>query len=163
MYMNEQEKIDIETALRAIDEDYIKCFKVIREIYDYLETFGLKDFNRHSKYKWSFDRDRSKGCSYVCIRYGSSLTKKCLVKRRAYIEDADLYKWVGNKRLIREALDEAYQYVYIKVNAVRKKIANMREIAEDYKEKLDDLSEYSEEELASKELRGEPFPGIAGQ
>ena len=34
--MNEQEKNDIETALRAIDEDYIKCFKVIREIYGYL-------------------------------------------------------------------------------------------------------------------------------
>jgi len=161
--MNDQEKIDIETALRAIDEDYIKCFKVIREIYDYLETFGVKDFNRHSKYKWSFDRDRSKGCSYVCIRYGSSLTKKCLVKRRAYIEDADLYKWVGNKELIREALDEAYQYIYIKVNAVKRKIEDMKGIAEDYKEKLDNLSGDSEERLASKEIRGEPFPGIAGQ
>ena len=163
MYMDDQEKIDIETALRAIDEDYIKCFKVIREIYDYLETFGLKDFNRHSKYKWSYDRDKAKGCSYVCIRYGSSLTKKCVVKRRAYIEDADLYKWVGNKELIREALDEAYQYIYIKVNIVKKKIEDMKGIAEDYKEKLDNLSGDSEESLASKEIRGEPFPGIAGQ
>jgi len=162
--MNEQEKNDIESALRAIDEDYIKCFKIIREIYDYLETFGLKDFNRHSKYKWSYDRDRSKGCSYVCIRYGSSLTKQCLVKRRAYIEDADLYKWVGNKALIHEALDEAYQYIYIKVNDVRRKIGAMKETAEDYKEKLDALSEDSgETRAASKELRGEPFPGIAGQ
>jgi hypothetical protein len=161
--MNDQEKDDIESALRLIDEDYIKCFKVIREIYDYLETFGLKDFNRHSKYKWSFDRDKGKGCSYVCIRYGSSLTKKCLVKRRAYIEDADLYKWVGNKELIREALDEAYQYIYLKVNIVKKKIEDMKGIAEDYKEKLDNLSGDSEERLASKEIRGEPFPGIVGQ
>jgi hypothetical protein len=160
--MNDQEKIDIETALRAIDEDYIKCFKVIREIYDYLETFGLKDFNRHSKYKWSFDRDKGKGCSYVCIRYGSSLSKKCLVKRRAYIEDADLYKWVGNKELIREALDEAYQYIYIKVHAVKKKIEEMKDIAEDYKEKLENLSGDEEARLASKELRGEPFPGVPG-
>ena len=161
--MNEQEKIDIETALRAIDEDYIKCFKVIREIFDYLETFGLKDFNRHSKYKWSFDRDRSKGCSYVCIRYGSSLSKKCLVKRRAYIEDADLYKWVGNKELIQEALDEAYQYIYTKVSAVRKKIEDMKEIAEDYRGKLDNLLGDDAEKLAAKEIRGEPFPGIPGQ
>jgi hypothetical protein len=161
--MNDQEKIDIETALRAIDEDYIKCFKVIREIYDYLETFGLKDFNRHSKYKWSFDRDKGKGCSYVCIRYGSSLTKKCLVKRRAYIEDSDLYKWVGNKELIREALDEAYQYIYIKVHAVKKKIEDMKDIAEDYKEKLDNLSGDEEARFASKELHGEPFPGVPGQ
>jgi hypothetical protein len=159
--MDDQEKIDIESALKAIDEDYIKCFKAIRQIYDYLETFGLNDFNRHSKYKWSFDRDKKKGHNYVCIRYGTSLTKKCLVKRRAYIEDADLYKWVGNKDLIEEALDEAYQYIYMKVSAVKEKIENMKEIAEDYREKLDNLSEDTEE-LKSRNLRGEPFPGVPG-
>jgi len=163
IYMNDEEKFDIESALKAIDEDYIKCFKVIREVFDYLETFGLKDFNRHSKYKWSYDRDKSRRFSYVCIRYGSSLTKKCLVKRRAYIEDSDLYKWVGNKDLIQEALDEAYQYIYMKVSAVKSKIEDMKEIAEDYREKLDNLSEDYEEKLTTKELRGEPFPGIAGQ
>jgi hypothetical protein len=156
----EKEKEDIESALRIIDEDYVICFKMIRKIYDYLETFGLKDFNRHSKYKWSYDRDKSKGYSYVCIRYGSSLTRKCLVKRRAYIEDADLYKWVGNKDLIQEAMDEAYQYIYTKVNAVKSKIEDLKSIAEDYKGKLDDLSgDYEEAKLAGKELRGEPFPG----
>ena len=85
------------------------------------------------------------------------------MKRRAYIEDADLYKWVGNKELIREALDEAYQYIYLKVTAVKKKIEDMKGIAEDYQEKLDNLSGDSEERLASKEIRGEPFPGVPGQ
>jgi hypothetical protein len=159
--MNDEEKIDIESALKAIDDDYIKCFKVIREVFDYLETFGLKDFNRHSKYKWSYDRDKSKRYNYVCIRYGSSLSKKCLVKRRAYIEDSDLYKWVGNKDLIQEALDEAYQYIYMKVTSVKDKIEDMKEIAEDYRDKLNNLSE--DEKLTSKEIRGEPFPGVAGQ
>jgi len=160
--MNEAERIDIDSALRAIDEDYIVCFKTIRNMYDYLETFGLKDFNRHSKYKWSYDRDKGKGCSYVCIRYGSSLNKKCVVKRRAYVEDADLYKWVANKDLIREALDEAYQYIYVKVSAVKSKINDMKEIAEDYRDKLENLSGDYEERLASKEIRGEPFPGVPG-
>jgi len=161
--MNDTEKDDIDSALRTIDEDYIKCFKVIREIYDYLETFGLKDFNRHSKYKWSYDRDKSKGYSYVCIRYGSSLNKKCLIKRRAYIEDADLFKWVGNKELIREALDEAYQFIYMKVNTAKSKIEAMKEITEDYHERLENLSGDHEERLAAKEIRGEPFPGIPGR
>jgi len=160
--MNDQENFDIESAIKTIDEDYIKCFKVIRQVFDYLETFGLKDFNRHSKYKWSYDRDKSKRFNYVCIRYGSSLSKKCLVKRRAYIEDSDLYKWVGNKDLIQEALDEAYQYIYMKVSAVKDKIEDMKEIAEGYQEKLDNLSGDYEERLASKELRGEPFPGVPG-
>jgi len=161
--MNDVEKNDIESARKAIDEDYIACFKTIRTMYDYLETFGLKDFNRHSKYKWNFDRDKSKGYSYVCIRYGSSLNQKCVVKRRAYIEDADLYKWVVNKELIREALDEAYQYIYITVNAVKSKMEDMKEISEDYREKLDDLSEDYEKKLTAREIRGEPFPGIAGR
>jgi hypothetical protein len=163
IYMSDEEIVDIENALRIIDEDYIKCFKIIRQIFDYLETFGLKDFNRNSKYKWSYDRDKSKRFSYVCIRYGSSLTKKCLVKRRAYIEDADLYKWVGNKDLIREALDEAYQYIYLKVSTAKSKIEDMKEIAEDYQEKLDNLSGDYEEKFGTKELRGEPFPGIPGR
>ena len=161
--MNEQEKINIETALKEIDEDYIQCFKTIREIYDYLATFGLNDFNRHSKYKWSFDKDKKKGFSYVCIRHGTSLTKKILVKRRALIEDADLYKWVGNKDQIKEAMDEAYQFIYMKVNTVKKKFDEMKEFAEDYREKFDDLSEEAEEARASKKkLRGEPFPGTPG-
>jgi hypothetical protein len=150
-----EEKEDIDAALRIIDEDYVECFKMIRKIFDYLETFGLKDFNRHSKYKWSFDRDKSKGYSYVCIRYGSSLSKKCLVKRRAWVEDADLYKWVKHKDLIQEALDEAYQYICTRVNIVKNKIEDLKGIAKDYKEKLDGITKDYEEQLAEKELRWE--------
>jgi len=158
-----EDREDIENALRTIDEDYVICFKMIRKIFDYLETIGLQDFNRHSKYKWSFNRDKSKGYSYVCIRDGNSLTRKCLVKRRVYVENADLYKWIKHKDLIREALDEAYQYIYTKVNAVKSKIEDLKEIMEGYNKKLDDLSkDYEEERLAVKELRGEPFPGEPG-
>jgi hypothetical protein len=153
-------KEDIDSALRTIDEDYIICFKMIRKMYDYLETFGLKDFNKYSKYKWSYDRDKGKGYSYVCIRFGSSLSRKCLVKRRAYIEDADLHKWVEHKDLIKEALEEAYQYISEKVNAVKKKIEDLKGFMEEYKGKLDDISnDYDEAKLAGKELRWEEFPG----
>jgi hypothetical protein len=153
-------KEDIDSALKVIDEDYIICFKMIRKIFDYLETFGLKEFNKYSKYKWSYDRDKSKGYSYVCIRFGSSLSRKCLVKRRAYIEDADLHKWVEHKELIKEALEEAYQYIYTKVNAVKNKIEDLKGFMEEYKEKLDDISnDYDEAKTAGKELRWEEFPG----
>jgi hypothetical protein len=152
----ERDREDIEDALKTIDEDYILCFKMIRKIYDYLETLGVKEFNKYSKYKWSYDRDKNKGYNYVCIRYGSSLAKKCLVKRRAYVEDADLYRWVQHKDLIQEALDEADQYVYTKVNAVKNKMEGLRTVMEDYGEKLDDISkDYEEAQLAKKELRDE--------
>ena len=94
-----------------------------------------------SKYRWSYDRDRVKGGSYVCIRYGNSLLKKCLVKKRAYIENEDLYKWVRNKELVQEALDEAYQYIADKVSGVKTEIDEMKNIAEEYAEKLENLSE----------------------
>jgi hypothetical protein len=153
-------KEDIDSALKVIDEDYIICFKMIRKIFEYLETFGLKEFNKYSKYKWTYDRDRNKGYSYVCIRYGSSLSRKCLVKRRAYIEDADLHKWVEHKELIKEALEEAYQYIYTKVNAVKNKIEDLKGFMDEYKEKLDDISnDYDEAKLAGKVLRWEEFPG----
>ncbi|MDR0289875.1 MAG: hypothetical protein LBI06_02965 [Treponema sp.] len=150
---------DIENAIRTIDEDYVICFKMIRKVFEYLETFGLKDFNRYSKYKWSYDRDRSKGYSYVCIRYGSSLSKKCLVKRRAYIEDADLYKWVAHKDLIQEALDEAYEYIYTKVSAVKNKMEGLKYFVNDYEEKLDDLTKgIDERKLARIEVREDAEP-----
>ena len=150
------EKDDIESALQTIDEDYIICFKMIRKIFNYLETFGVKEFNKYSKYKWNYDRDKSKGYNYVCIRYGSSLSRKCLVKRRAYVEDADLYKWVENKELIKEAMDEAYQYIYNKVNDVKNKIESLKGVMEGYGEKLDEVTkDFDEAQLAKKELRDE--------
>jgi len=139
-----EENIDI--ALQAIEDDYKVCLKIIGRYYDYLETCGLKEFNKYSKYRWSYDRDRNRGGSYVCIRYGNSLIKKCLVKKRAYIENDDLYNWVKNKELIREALDEAYQYIESKISRVKGRIDEMKKTAEEYAEKLDSISGENEEE-----------------
>jgi uncharacterized coiled-coil DUF342 family protein len=57
-------------------------------------------------------------------------------------------------------MDEAYQFIYMKVNTVKKKFDEMKEFAEDYREKFDDLSE--EARAPKKKLRGEPFPGVPG-
>lgn len=146
-------KEDIDDALKIIAEDYRVCLKIIGKYYDYLDTCGLKEFNKFSKYKWSYDRDRNNGYSYVCIRYGSSLMRKCLVKKMAYIQNAELYKWVENKELVQEALDEAWQYIVKKVTIVKNKIESMKEILEDYDERLEDISEdYDKMKSASKRL-----------
>ena len=150
-------KEDIESALQVIEADYNVCFKLIRKMYDYLETFGVKDFNQFSKYKWSYDRDKSRNYSYLCIRSGSSLNRKCLVKRRPYLEDADLYRWVEQKDLIEEALDEAYQYIHKKVTDAKAKIEEMKEKAEEYEGKLEDVSKDYEE---IKPADGENAPGL---
>ena len=143
----------IDKALDVIEEDYKICLRIIGKYFDYLDTCGLKEFNKYSKYKWTYDRDRSNGYSYVCIRYGSSLIKKCLVKKRAYIENEDLYKWVKNKELIQEALDEAYQFIVKKISTVKIKIEAMREVALDYEEKLGELfDDYEDEKIISKRL-----------
>ena len=154
-------KEDIETSLRIIEEDYITCFRMIRRIYDYLDRFGLKEFNKYSKYKWSYDRDKTKAYNYVCIRYGSSLKQKCVIKRISHVENADLYRWIDQKDLIQEALDEAYQHIYTKVSTVKEKIENLKEIVEEYEEKLNDMSrEYDEMTETRKVLRGEALPGM---
>ncbi|MDR2923386.1 MAG: hypothetical protein LBU85_08610 [Treponema sp.] len=147
---------NIITALQTIEDDYKICLKVIGRYYDYLETCGLKEFNKYSKYRWSYDRDRNKGGSYVCIRYGNSLIKKCLVKKRAYIENDDLYRWVRNKELVQEALDEAYQYIAEKISGVKGKIDEMKKTAQEYAEKLENISgETEEDETASKKISWE--------
>ena len=149
-------KENIDIAMQTIEEDYKVCLRIIGRYYDYLNTCGLKEFNKYSKYKWSFDRDKSNGYSYLCIRCRSNLTRKCLVKKRAYIEEEDLYRWVNNKELIQEALDEAYQFISNRVNLVKEKIESMKETAEDYEEKLNDLSDdYDTMKLACKKLGGE--------
>ena len=147
-------KEHIDSAMLAIEEDYKVCLRIIGRYYDYLDTCGLKEFNKYSKYRWSLDRDnKANGYSYVCIRYGNSLLKKCLVKKRPYIEKDDLYKWVENKELVQEALDEAYQFIITKINTVKGKIEAMKEAAENYEEKLEDISEdYEKMKVASKNL-----------
>jgi hypothetical protein len=148
----------IDNALQTIEDDYKICLKVIGKYFDYLDICGLKEFNKFSTYKWSHDRDRGNGYSYVCIRYGSSLLKKCLVKKRAYIENADLYNWVKNKDVINEALDEAWEYIVKKVNDAKNKIEELKEAAEDYEEKLEGLSEdFEQTKAASKRLGLEEF------
>ena len=130
---------NIDNALQTIEDDYKICLRIIGRYFDYLEKCGLKEFNKYSKYRWSYDRDRVKGGSYVCIRYGNSLIKKCLVKKRAYIENEDLYRWVRNKELVHEALEEAYQYIASKVSGVKGEIDEMKQTAEEYAEKLENL------------------------
>ena len=146
-------KDTIDSTLLAIEDDYKVCLRIIGKYFNYLEDCGLKDFNKYSQYKWSYDRDKTNGHSYICIRYGNSLFKKCLVKRRAYIENEDLYKWVKNKDLVQEAIDEAYHYIVTKINTVKLKIEAMKETAVEYEEKLDALSDdYEDAAHASKRL-----------
>jgi hypothetical protein len=146
-------KEHIDSAMLSIEEDYKVCLRIIGRYYDYLDTCGLKEFNKFSKYRWSFDRDKANGYSYVCIRYGNSLLKKCLVKKRPYIEKDDLYKWVENKELVQEALDEAYQFIITKINTVKGKIEAIKEAAENYEEKLEDISlDYEKMKVANKKL-----------
>jgi hypothetical protein len=145
---------NIDVALQIIEDDYKICLRIIGRYFDYLETCGLKEFNKYSKYRWSYDRDRNKGGSYVCIRYGNSLIKKCLVKKRAYIENDDLYKWVSNKELIQEALDEAYQYISDKISGVKGKIDEMKKTAEEYAEKLENISGNAEDADSDSEDDG---------
>jgi hypothetical protein len=151
----------IDVAMQEIEDDYKVCLKIIGRYYDYLETCGLKEFNKYSKYRWSYDRDRVKGGSYVCIRVGNSLLKKCLVKKSAYIENEDLYKWVRNKVLIQEALDEAYQYIAEKVSGVKVEIDEMKKTAEEYAEKLENLSDDKDKE-SDDEVPGDNAPGASG-
>jgi len=134
-------KDQIDIALQTIEDDYKICLRIIGRYFEYLETCGLKEFNKYSKYKWTYDRDKTNGYSYVCIRYRSSLMKKCLIKKRAYIEKDDLYRWVENKELIQEALDEAYFYISKKVEIAKTKIEEIKETAEDYEEKLNGLDD----------------------
>ena len=146
-------KENIDVVLQSIEDDYKVCLKIIGKYFDYLETCGLKNFNRYSKYKWTYDRDKSNGYSYICIRYRNSLKKKSLIKKRAYIEEEDLYQWTKNKALIQEALDEAYQYIAGKLEDAKKKIEEIKGIAEEYNEKLEGLSEEGEDSfLAFKKL-----------
>ena len=153
---NLQMNDNIDNSMKTIEEDYKVVLRIMGNYFDYLETCGLKDFNKFSRFKWSYDRDKSNGYSYICIRYRSNLMKKCLVKKRAYIEDEDLYRWVQNKELIEEALEEAYQYIVNKVNTVKFKLEEIKTVAENFEEKLEDISEdYEKIKFAGKKPGGE--------
>jgi hypothetical protein len=136
-------KEELDYTLAGLQEDYNQCVRTVRKTYNYLEQVGVREFNKYSKYKWSLDRDR--GYSYVCIRYGSSLGRKSLVKSSAYLEDAELYKWIENKDLICEALDEACQYIRDKVLSLKRKMDEAKLSIMEYEEKLRNLGEELEE------------------
>ncbi|MDR2618547.1 MAG: hypothetical protein LBC62_06725 [Treponema sp.] len=134
---------ELDYTLADLQEDYNQCVRTIRKTYGYLEQVGVREFNKYSKYKWSLDRDR--GYSYVCIRSGNSLRRKSLVKSSAYLEDAELYKWIENKDLICEALDEACQYIRDKVRMLKRKMDETKLSIMEYEEKLRNLDEELEE------------------
>jgi peptidoglycan hydrolase CwlO-like protein len=71
------------------------------------------------------------------------MMKKCLIKKRAYIEEDDLHRWVQNKELIQEALDEAYLYIAKKVELVKTEIEEIKNTAEDYEKRLNELDDES--------------------
>jgi predicted RNase H-like nuclease (RuvC/YqgF family) len=150
---------ELDCTLTALQEDYNQCVKVIRKTYNYLEQVGIKEFNKYAKYKWSLDRD--KGYSYVCVRYGSSLHRKSLIKSSGLLDDADLYKWIENKDLICEALDEACEYIRDKVKLLKRRMEETKSSMMEYEEKLNDLNEELEEaqSAGSKVMRqGEENP-----
>jgi hypothetical protein len=144
-------KNNFDETIAGLEEDYNKCYSTIRKTFEYLEKVGLKEFNKYSKYKWSFDREGR--YSYVCIRYGNSLARKSLVKRQSYLENGDLYKWVDNKDLICEALDEAYQYINDRLATIQQKMNEMRESVNVYEDKINDLGKDYDALLAHKEFR----------
>jgi hypothetical protein len=143
----------VQNALQTIEEDYNASQRIIEKYFGYLDTCGLKDFNRFSKYKWTHDRDKSNGFSYICIRYRASLMKKCVVKKRSHMSDEDMYKWAANKELIRDALDEAYEYIVTKISALKSKIGEIKEVAKEYEDKLNNISEdFDKTVFASKRI-----------
>jgi hypothetical protein len=134
---------ELDDTLFALQEDYNRCVKVIRKSYSYLEQVGVKEFNKYSKYKWSLDR--AGGYSYVCVRYGSSLNRKSLVKSSGLLEDAEIYQWIENKDLICEALDEECEYIRDKVKTLKRKMEETRNAIGEYEDKFNDLNEDLEE------------------
>jgi hypothetical protein len=134
---------ELDYTLAGLQEDYNQCVRTIRKTYSDLEQVGVQEFNKYSKYKWTLDRDRA--YSYVCIRYGNSLRRKSLVKSSAYLEDAELYRWIENKDLICEALDEACRYIRDKVRMLKRKMDETKLSIMEYEERLRNLDEELEE------------------
>jgi archaellum component FlaC len=133
-----KEKIDV--AIKDLEEDYNRCYRIVRKTYEYLEKMGLRDFHKFSKYKWSFDKD-NRGFSYVCVRSGSSLLKKSLVKRSGSLEEAELLRWIDDKDLVCEALDEAYVYIDEKLDKLKFKMNEMKERIQGYEDRVEKTGE----------------------
>ncbi|MDR1127475.1 MAG: hypothetical protein LBL06_05040 [Treponema sp.] len=143
---------NIDNTLFELEEDYNRCYAVVRRTFDHLEKLGLREFNKVSAYKWSFDKDSS-GYGYVCVRFGSSLLKKSLVKRSGALKEEDLYKWIEDKDMVIEALDEAYQYIDSKIDKLKLEMGEMKEQLTRYEERASDAGEQLNE--AGKVLSGQ--------
>ncbi|MDR0411478.1 MAG: hypothetical protein LBH75_05855 [Treponema sp.] len=143
---------NISITLNELEEDYNRCYAIVRKTFDHLERLGLREFNQISTYKWSFDKD-SRGYGYVCVRFGSSLLKKSLVKRSGTLKEADLYKWIENKDMVVEALDEAYQYIDGKLAKLKFEMNEM----------MGQLSRYEERASAAGEQLDEADKVLSGQ
>ncbi|MDR0784868.1 MAG: hypothetical protein LBE74_03170 [Treponema sp.] len=143
---------DVGATLAELEEDYNRCYAVVRKTFDYLEKLGLREFNQISTYKWSFDKD-SRGYGYVCVRFGSSLLKKSLVKRSGALKEEDLYKWIENKDMVIAALDEAYQYIDDKLAKLKLEMGEMKEQLAKYEERASDAGDQLDE--ADKVLSGQ--------
>jgi hypothetical protein len=131
---------NIGATLAELEEDYNRCYAVVRKTFDHLEKLGLREFNQTSTYKWSFDKD-ARGYGYVCVRFGSSLLKKSLVKRSGALKEEDLYKWIENKDLVIEALDEAYQYIDGRIARLKLEMGEMKEQLARYEDRAVDAEE----------------------
>lgn len=147
----QRRKENIADTVRDMEEDYNRCYRIIRKTYEYLEKLGLRDFNKFSKYKWSFDRD-NRGFSYVCVRAGSSLIKKSLIKRSGNLKEAELFQWIDNKELVCEALEEAFEYIDEKLSKLKIKMGEMKEEIQGYENRLDGVEQDFDGLKASKEI-----------
>ena len=143
---------NISAVLSEMEEDYNRCYAVVRKTFGYLEKLGLREFNQISAYKWSFDKD-SRGYGYVCVRFGSSLLKKSLVKRSGALKEEDLYKWIENKNFVIEALDEAYRYIDGKLAKLKLEMGEMKEQLARYEDRVSDVGKQLDE--ADKVLSGQ--------
>ena len=148
-------KENIAVTLRALEEDYNKCYSLIRKTYGYLEKLSLREFNKYSKYKWSLDKDKDRGYSYVCVRFGASLVKKSLIKRSGSLSEEELYQWIENKDMVLESLEEAYKFIDDKLDVLKLKMDEMKEQVEKYEQRLEGIGEAYDtiQKVVAKELK----------
>jgi hypothetical protein len=146
-------KENIAVTVKELEGDYNRCYSLIRKTFGYLEKLGLRDFNGFAKYKWTFDRD-STGLSYVCIRFGSSLRKKSLIKRSGNLSEEELYRWIDNKDLVLEALEEAYRFIDERLDKLKIEMAEMKEKIAGYEDRLEGVGRNFDESDAAKKVIG---------
>jgi hypothetical protein len=147
-------KENIAVTARELEQDYNRCYSLIRKTFGYLEKLGLRDFNGFAKYKWTFDRD-STGLSYVCIRFGSSLRKKSLIKRSGNLSEEELYRWIDDKDLVLEALEEAYRFIDERLDKLKIEMDEMKGKIAGYEDRLEGVARDFDEAGAARKVVGD--------